>query len=332
MELIIIALILGFIAYRFNKQVRQVFKPALTIMIILAAIAYFSANTTLNLLFYRGFLGMGFFVIVMFAGAFDKKSKMSKRLRSVRKEYSILGFVSLLPHFLLNFLASLSGSLPLEVAGFSAAILMIPLFTISFQFIKKRINIKTWFKIQKLAYVIYFLIFLHLMILDTAYIVTYITIFSLYFTLKLFNYPLKNHKFLKSALMTVFIFGLMTVYLIQASGLGFTSSTLYVTANNSSTSTTITSTSYNDGTYTGNGTGINGIPSQVTLTISNGIITNVTVNKTGSSQSYFASAAYKIAKEIMNANSTNVNLVSGATRTSLGIIQAVQDALSQAKK
>lgn len=331
MELIIIALILGFIAYRYNQQVRKWFKPALAIMIVLAVIAYFSSNTILNVLFYRGFLGMGFFVIVMFAGAFDKKSTMSKRLRGVRKEYSIIGFVSLLPHFLTNFLTSLSGSLRLEIAGFSAAILMIPLFIISFHFIKKKINIKTWFKIQKLAYVIYFLIFLHLMILDTAYIVTYITIFGFYFMLKVYNYPLKNHKALKGAFMTLFIFGLMTVYLVEASGLGFTNASFYVSAANT-TSTVVTSSSYNDGTYTGHGTGINGIPSQVTLTISNGVITNITVNKTGSSQSYFASAAYRIANEIMNSNSTHVNLVSGATRTSMGIIQAVNDALSQAKK
>ena len=86
---------------------------------------------------------------------------------------------------------------------------------------------------------------------------------------------------------------------------------------------------YKDGTYQGSGTGFGGTVS-VQVTISGGKITSIDVlSASGETPSYFASAQGVISRMI-SGQTPNVDAVSGATYSSNGIIQAVQDALSKA--
>lgn len=86
---------------------------------------------------------------------------------------------------------------------------------------------------------------------------------------------------------------------------------------------------YKDGTYQGSGTGFGGTIS-VQVTISGGKITAIDIlSASGETPSYFASAQGVISK-IISGQTPNVDAVSGATYSSNGIIQAVQDALSKA--
>ena len=86
---------------------------------------------------------------------------------------------------------------------------------------------------------------------------------------------------------------------------------------------------YKDGTYEGSGTGFGGTI-RVRVTISGGKIAAIDIlEASGETASYFASAQGVISRMIAG-NTPNVDAVSGATYSSNGIIQAVQNALSQA--
>ena len=86
---------------------------------------------------------------------------------------------------------------------------------------------------------------------------------------------------------------------------------------------------YKDGTYQGSGTGFGGTIT-VQVTVSDGKITAVDILcASGETGSYFASAQGVVSK-VLSSQSPNVDAVSGATYSSNGIIQAVQNALSQA--
>ena len=86
---------------------------------------------------------------------------------------------------------------------------------------------------------------------------------------------------------------------------------------------------YKDGTYQGSGTGFGGTVT-VQVTVADGKITAVDIiDASGETPSYFASARGVVSK-ILAGQTPNVDAVSGATYSSNGIIQAVQNALSKA--
>lgn len=83
-----------------------------------------------------------------------------------------------------------------------------------------------------------------------------------------------------------------------------------------------------DGTYTGSGTGYSGTIT-VRVTISGGKITNIEVVSTADGDPYFSNARAVI-QRVIDAQSTSVDTVSGATYSSRGILQAIRNALAQA--
>lgn len=87
---------------------------------------------------------------------------------------------------------------------------------------------------------------------------------------------------------------------------------------------------YKDGTYTGEGFGYRpGLVVQIT--IKNDKITDIQIISHHETPSFAQLPFEIIPKEIIESQSTNVDIISGATRTSYGIIMAVEDALSKAK-
>lgn len=86
--------------------------------------------------------------------------------------------------------------------------------------------------------------------------------------------------------------------------------------------------SYKDGTYYGTGTGFGGTM-KVQVDISGGKIAAIQILENNDGSEYI-SKAFSIINAIISSQSTNVDTVSGATYSSVGIIQAVRDALSQA--
>lgn len=85
---------------------------------------------------------------------------------------------------------------------------------------------------------------------------------------------------------------------------------------------------YKDGTYYGTGTGFGGTL-KVKVEISGRKITSIQIMENQDGSEYISKASALI-NAIISSQSTNVDTVSGATYSSVGIIQAVRDALSQA--
>ena len=85
---------------------------------------------------------------------------------------------------------------------------------------------------------------------------------------------------------------------------------------------------YKDGNYYGTGTGFGGTL-KVKVEISGGKITSIQIMENQDGSEYISKASALINTIIQN-QSTNVDTVSGATYSSVGIIQAVRNALSQA--
>lgn len=83
-----------------------------------------------------------------------------------------------------------------------------------------------------------------------------------------------------------------------------------------------------DGVYEGSANGFSGTTT-VSVTVSGGQVTDITVVSESDSQQYF-SRAESLLDEIVNGQTLEVDAVSGATFSSAGILNATADALQQA--
>lgn len=91
----------------------------------------------------------------------------------------------------------------------------------------------------------------------------------------------------------------------------------------------VSSGQYSDGTYQGSAPGYaQGLTVQVK--ISSGKISNIQITNHNETPGFYESAFETVPSEIIQKQSTDVDTVSGATYSSVGIINAVNNALSQA--
>lgn len=194
----IFIVIFGLLAIYFGKFIRQKRIILYVVMTILSVISFLFQDIALTTPIIQGFLGLGLFYLVMIAGALKQKSNLRNKLIGVRREYSILGFIAILPHALKYTLEWLNGERTFVIFGSIAFLIMIPLFITSFVSVRKKMKAKTWNQIQSAAYVIYLLLFVHLILNYTKVInlVLYVIIFSLYIVLKLV-YEIKKIKLKK---------------------------------------------------------------------------------------------------------------------------------------
>ncbi|MGD9761549.1 MAG: hypothetical protein AB7U52_03825 [Candidatus Izemoplasmatales bacterium] len=201
---LILLLILGLGAYFFGSTIRKKAVFIYSAILLIAILAFYFRDVSLFFFINQGFLGFSFLYLVMIAGALNKKSKMRKKLLGVRKEYSILGFLSILPHALGKLLLGLTGEINIAWFGIATFIIMIPLFITSFSYIRKKMTAKSWKKLQSFAYLVYLLIMVHLIINYTQFIglVIYLALFMTYIILKLI-YEIKRYKQKKSNLKTI---------------------------------------------------------------------------------------------------------------------------------
>lgn len=87
---------------------------------------------------------------------------------------------------------------------------------------------------------------------------------------------------------------------------------------------------YQNGTYTGEGQGFGGTI-QVEVTLENDTITDIQVVRAPGEDSAYLSQGEGVISTILAAQSTDVDTISGATFSSTGIINAVNDALGKAE-
>ena len=87
---------------------------------------------------------------------------------------------------------------------------------------------------------------------------------------------------------------------------------------------------YKNGTFQGSGTGYGGTIT-VQVTLENDTITAVSVVSAPGEDSAYLSQGENVINSIISEQSTDVDTISGATFSSTGILEAVNDALSKAE-
>lgn len=105
----------------------------------------------------------------------------------------------------------------------------------------------------------------------------------------------------------------------------------FAAVNNSTVSSAETEKLYKDGTYEGSGTGFRGGTTTVSVIVENGLITDINTVSTGDDGQFYDRAFKQIIPAILDSQNSNVDAVSGATYSSNGIMEAVADALKDAK-
>ena len=165
--IIILLSILIYFKSTFIKKHKTILYIGFTLLSIITLIIWQltskSIFNTLSLPWIKGFLGLAIFYLVMIAGALPNW-KFKKKLYSVRTELSIIGFIAITPHALYNLIKIYNGDIDPTYFGIIAYIIMIPLFMTSFITIRKRMNHKDWKNLQRFAYIVYLLLFIHLII------------------------------------------------------------------------------------------------------------------------------------------------------------------------
>lgn len=314
-------------------------------------------------IFARGGLSGGLFIIVMWAGAFPNASKPVKYLFPIRGQLSIIASILTLGHnvaygktYFMRLFAS-PVSLPLTtraaaICSLAMLLIMLPLFITSFLSVRKKLRPKTWKRLQRSAYVFYGLLYCHILFLalpnalagQREYCLTvfvYSSIFLSYAACRILKALAKKknstelvQKQVRAAGICLILAAAISVVPILWNGqyrLGeIQAGNLPVTLPEGADISGGDSGILRDGVYTGSGMGMN---AQITVevTILNGVITNISVLSSRDDEPYY-SDALAVIENILSANSIEVDTISGATYSSGGIIDAVEDALTEAEK
>lgn len=168
------------------------------------------------LLFQRGAVATALFTIVMYMAVLKNGSTLKKRLFAIRAEISIIACIITLCHNFIygkTYMVALfkspdrldSYSLSATVLTIVLDILMLPLMVTSFECIRRKMKAKSWKKLQRLAYLFYMLIYVHVMILFaarakmgiTSYYIDmaiYSAVFGSYAVLRVRKYVLSKNK------------------------------------------------------------------------------------------------------------------------------------------
>jgi len=180
------AILVGLAVYYYGKQLHTYQNIFYSLALILTILGYILEIKPIV----NGEFAMGLWLLVIFAGALNPKWKITRQLRMVRKELSIIGFLLIVSHGLFYFIEG-----DFEIAGIIAIVLMFPLTVISFNIIRKKMTNKLWKNIQKIAYLIYALVFIHLIVVGEF---IYLSVAIVYLYLKIKNILSKHTTFIKS--------------------------------------------------------------------------------------------------------------------------------------
>lgn len=153
----------------------------------------------------KGIISIAFFILVMFAGALKPKWLVAKKLLSIRAELAIIASILMLPHGVIYIARFIIYSIPklinhklsmmnlgFTIVGFIGFIIMLPLFVTSLKKVRLKMKWSRWKRLQRWAYLFYFLAYLHVLIIllskqniDWLKLSTYTIIFGGYTILRL---------------------------------------------------------------------------------------------------------------------------------------------------
>lgn len=166
--------------------------------------------------FRYGTIGTAMITLVMYLNAFVKAPKLQRTFMPIRGELSIISCILILGQnfytgktYLVMFIFEREKMSMLTMDALWTSIIlvliMLPLFITSFKSVRKKMKPANWKKLQKLAYVYYMGIYIHVIFLFTSLakmgnssyilnIVIYSIVFLGYGTLKLYKHYIKGHK------------------------------------------------------------------------------------------------------------------------------------------
>lgn len=285
--------------------------------------------------FTQGGLAGSLFIAVMFAAAVPNGSRFMRRVMPVRGELSIIASILTLGHNIaygktyfhrLFTGAAMPGNvIAAAICSLIMIVIMLPLFITSFRCVRRKMKSGVWKRLQRLAYGFYALMYLHVLLLNMPGIHTsisskinvmvYSIIFLSYGCMRIQKALIKKNRLVLSRILPV-IGGLIFVLLCTWIWLPIPE-------------TESAAVRYADGTYVGEGMGYNGRIS-VSVTIEDGTILAVKVNSAVDDDPYFSKAEERIISAVLEEQSAEVDVVSGATYSSDGLKEAIADALSGA--
>ncbi len=290
-------------------------------------------------------LSTALYIYIMYANAVPKGHFIMKTVMPIRAELSIIATILTLGHNIYYgityFPTVFTAPSELETRFLLAAIcslvmmaIMLPLFLTSFKSVRNKMNAKTWKNLQKSAYIFYALIYIHVLILtipmavlgdvkSQIMIFVYSVVFIGYAVLRLGKAFGEN-----DAVYRKFISGLgLAVFLIiNAVSL---SSAIFGIPENEITSEEVQAVpvAYSDGIFSGKGMGYNDYI-YVDVTVVDGKISAVEVTKHREETPYLRRAQALI-DVIIQTQNTKVDTITGATMSSLGLIEGIEEALSK---
>ena len=323
----------------------------------------------------RGILAGSLFIWVMLAPVLPKRFSGRKTIYLLRGEMAICASLITLAHNLAfggkYFGALFFGQGHISLMELHAAIvsclmilLLIPLTITSFQTVRRKMQGKSWKKLQNWSYLFYLLLYLHIFFIYQGALIRgkgeyfftlmlYSFIFGFYGFLRIRQYRMQKESKEKKTFPLLRIAGILPIVCLFLSG--FYSAGKYRAALEANVdksrmqesaaesksgaeteeekkgSAESASGAYKDGEYLGKASAYNGNV-EVKVTISGGKMTAIDIVKTKDDEEYFFDAQKKVIPEILEKQSTDVDAVAGATTSSEGIAHAVQKALEQAKQ
>jgi DMSO/TMAO reductase YedYZ heme-binding membrane subunit/uncharacterized protein with FMN-binding domain len=241
-------------------------------------------------------------------------------------------------------------------------IIMLPLFVTSFTSVRRKMNAKKWKQLQRFAYLFYGLLYCHVMLLNYSRavrgirisqisVVVYTFVFGGYALCRVLKAKAIRHKKQdnlarrQATAIIGWLFAIIVLicgmnvheFVVNAKAQTVGSDAMEEEITETSETTTLTDIeteadteeTYSDGIYTGKAMGMNAMIT-VSVTVENGEIADVAIESSREDEPYLSDSLTVIG-DILNTQSTEVDVVSGATYTSGGIIDAVKAALAGAK-
>ncbi|WP_315574325.1 FMN-binding protein, partial [Oribacterium parvum] len=282
----------------------------------------------------RGVLAGSLFILVMLAPVLPKSFSGRKTIYLLRGEMAISASLITLAHNLAfggkYFGALFLGQGHISLMELHAAIvsclmilLLIPLTITSFQSIRRKMQAKSWKKLQNWSYLFYLLLYLHIFFIYQGallrgkgeYFFTlmlYSFIFGFYGFLRIRQYRIQKESKEKKAVPLLRIAGILPIVCLFLSV--FYSAGKYraaleanvdkiraqetVAESKESAEANSASGTYKDGEYLGKASAYNGNV-EVKVTISGGKITAIDIVKTKDDEEYFFDAQKKVIPEIL---------------------------------
>lgn len=177
----IITILLIFIGNKFIKEHSNLcYIIATLISLIVIILTYTNSmpnvpswlNKYVIAMFTKGSFSTAIFVIVMYTGALKNGSKLIKILMPIRAELAIIASILTLSHIIYgkayfvklftNSQSPKGNMLAIGIISIVLILIMIPLMITSFPIIRKKMKAKQWKQLQRLAYIFYGLIYVHL--------------------------------------------------------------------------------------------------------------------------------------------------------------------------